>query len=272
MATELTEQDRRNQASWTTTAARDELDGNELYTDPGEGAAIELVRDRVRNTPILDLGVGLGRTIPILKPIASEYLAIDYMPLMVKTCHERFPDARVIEGDARELAGCPSNHFGLVQFSYNGIDAVTAADRKKVFRAVRRVLAPGGIFLFSALNMEGPGYREKPWHIPRPETNNPLRYALSIARTLRWMPRHVKNWMELQKFNERGPGYAVSTLSAHHFTIVAHYTTLERQLDELAREGFSRDAPVFENRTGGRVHVGDDTSRCDWFHFVAEKV
>ena len=267
---ELSEQDLLNQAAWKTTAARDELDSNELYSDPGERSAIESVRERVRGKPILDLGVGLGRTIRLLRPLTSDYRAIDYLPLMVKTCHERYPDACVDVGDARELTGLPAGHFGLVQFSYNGIDAVAAADRKLVFRAVRRVLASGGVFLFSALNLDGPGFRERPWHAPRPQTRDPLRYAVSVARAVRWMPRHLVNWRRLQTFNEHGPGYAVATLSAHHWTIVAHYTTLERQLDELEREGFSRDAAVYDNKSGARVRAGGDTSRFDWFHFVAE--
>lgn len=269
--TELSEQDRRNQATWITRAARDELDLNQLYTDAGERAAIEHVRDEVRGKPILDLGVGMGRTIPILKPLAGDYRAIDYMPLMVRICRERHPEASVDLGDARVLEGFPPGHFGLVQFSYNGIDAVSAADRKLVFQAVRRVLAPGGLFLFSTLNLDGPGYRVRPWHLDVPRTGNFFRDAVGLVRALRWAPVHLVNWLRLRHLCEQGVGYAVAPLSAHHWGIVAHYTTLQRQLDELEREGFDRDAMVFDNKEGSRVTAGDDTSRFDWFHFVARR-
>ena len=259
----LNKQDLINQRAWKTRHARDELDANELYTDAGERVAIESIRERVHGKPILDLGVGLGRTIRILKPLTTDYRAVDYMPLMVETCRERHPEAHVEVGDARDLAGLPSEYFGFVQFSYNGIDAVSAADRKLVLRAVRRVLAPGGTFLFSTLNLDGPGFRARPWHIQK-------RDAWSLARAARWMPRDVINWLRLRKLTERGPGHAVAALSAHHWSIVAHYTSLERQLDELVREGFVHDA-VYDNQEGARVSVGDDTSRFDWFHFVATR-
>lgn len=269
--TELTAQDRRNQATWTTRAAREELDYNQLYTDAGERAAIEHVRDEVRGKSILDMGVGMGRTIPILKPLTGDYRAIDYLPLMVRICRERHPYARVETGDARVLAGFPSGHFGLVQFSYNGIDAVSAADRKLVFRAVRRVLAPGGLFLLSSLNLDGPGHRGRPWHLDIPRANNPFRNAARLVRALWWAPVHLVHWLRLQSICEQGTGYAVDPLSAHHWGIVAHYTTLQRQLDELEREGFGRDAVVFDNKEGSRVTPGDDTCRFDWFHFVARR-
>lgn len=263
MTTQLSEQDLRNQAAWMTTAARKELDDNDLYTDLGEEHAIDGLRERVRGQPILDLGVGLGRTIPILAPLTDDYRAIDYMPRMVETCHERHPRARVELGDARDLTGVPSEHFGLVQFSYNGIDAIAASDRKKVFASVRRVLRPGGTFLFSALNLDGPGFRARPWHVQPPEN------IVALARAARWMPRHTLNWLRTKKLDERGDGYAVAALSAHHWTIVAHYTTLARQLDELAREGFQPEVAVYDNKAGALVKLGDDTSLFDWFHFVA---
>jgi SAM-dependent methyltransferase len=271
LPTELTEQDKCNQATWTTLAARDELDYNELYTDAGERAAIEYVRDEARGKPILDLGVGMGRTIRILKPLTSDYRAIDYMPLMVRICRERYPDESIEVGDARNLAGFPSGHFGLVYFSYNGIDAVSAADRRLVFRAVRRALAPGGLFLFSSLNLDGPGYRARPWHLDLPKTNNFLQYAMSLARAVRWTPVHLATWNRLRRLSERGEGYAVAPLSAHHWGIVAHFTTLQRQLDELEREGFGSDAVVFDNKQGARLTLGDDTSRFDWFHIIARR-
>ena len=268
----LTERDLRNQAGWAAPAARRERDSNKLYTDPGEAAALAFVRERIRGQPILDLGVGLGRTIPILKPLTKDYRAIDYMAQMVKTCRERYPDARVDVGDARDLEGFPSDYFGLVQFSFNGIDAGGAEDRRRILRGARRVLVSGGTFLFSSLNMNGPGYRERPWRIDLPRTRNPARFAWDIVRPLRWMPLHVINWAGLRKFEERGLGYGVSPLPAHHWTLVAHFTTLERQLEELSREGFSNAGPVFDNKHGKPVHVGDDTTDFDWLHIVAVKV
>jgi SAM-dependent methyltransferase len=239
------------------------------FTDPGERAAFDHVRELVRGKPILDIGVGTGRTVPLLTPLTTDYRGIDYLPAMVEATHRRYPDVRVDVGDARSLTGCPEGHFGLVTFSFNGIDAVSATDRRLVFRAVRRVLAPSGLFFFSTLNLDGPTYRERPWRIRVWPTRNPARFAWRLARSIALAPLDMVNWMKIREMGERGPGYAVAPLSAHHYGVIAHYTTLARQLDELAEEGFERDAVTFESKRGARVSAGDDTSAADWFHLVA---
>ncbi len=267
----LSAQDKLNQSVWSTATAERDLDYNEVYTDEGERIALELVRQEVRGKPILDLGVGRGRTIPLLQPLTDDYRALDYLPQMVETSRNRHPGARVELGDARTLTGFPSGHFGLVQFSYNGIDAVRASERSQVFSAVRRVLAPGGLFLFSALNLGGPASRQRPWHLELPRTKDPLRFAVRLVRSLAWTPVHIAKWFSLKRHTEVGDGYAVAPLSAHHWSLVTHYTTLERQLNELEREGFGRDPVVIENQHGKRVALGDDTSAVDWFHFIARR-
>ncbi len=267
----LSQQDRHNQNVWSTREAQRDLDYNQDYTDPGERAAIAFVTKHIEGRPILDLGVGRGRTIPLLKPLTSDYRAIDYMQKMVDASRERFPDTNVRLDDARVLAGVPSETFGLVQFSYNGIDAVSAADRKQVFAAVHRVLTPGGLFLFSTLNMQGPAFRKRPWHLTFPLNTDPLRFGVRLARSVAWTPLHIAKWFRLQSYTEAGKGYRVAPLDAHHWGVVAHYTTLERQLEELEREGFSRDPIVFDSQEGRQVQLGDDMSGFDWFHFVARR-
>jgi SAM-dependent methyltransferase len=264
-------QNTTNRRTWSTPAARRDLDGVHGYTDPGEQAAIERVREEVRGKPILDLGVGTGRTIRILSPLGSASRALDIQPQMVALCRARHPGARVDVGDAREHSDCPSNHFGLVYFSFNGIDAVSSQDRRRVLRAVRRVLAPRGIFLFSTLNLDGPSFRERPWRVRLWRSRNPIRHAVNIGRWLMGVPLDIANWMRIRREGERGPGYAVAPLSAHHYGVLAHYTTLSRQLEELAQEGFSPEVPVFESCHGDRVSPEDDTSKIDWFTILARR-
>ncbi len=267
----LSAQDKLNQRAWSTATAGRDLDYNEVYTDEGERVALELIRQEVRGKPILDLGVGRGRTIPLLQPLTNDYRALDYLPQMVEISRKRHPGVQVELGDARTLIGLPSAHFGLVQFSYNGIDAVRPSERSQVFSAVRRVLAPGGLFLFSTLNLGGPASRQRPWHLALPHTRDPLRFAVRLVRSLAWAPVHVARWFNLKRHTEAGDGYAVAPLSAHHWSLVTHYTTLERQLAELEREGFGRDAVVIENQQGRQLKVGDDTSPVDWFHIIARR-
>src|SRR2546423_621717 len=75
----------------------------EGFSDPGEHSAIEEVERHARHQPILDIGVGGGRTIPILRRISRDYTGIDYIPELVLACRRRFPEAHVMLGDARNL-------------------------------------------------------------------------------------------------------------------------------------------------------------------------
>jgi SAM-dependent methyltransferase len=264
-------QDDLNQRTWSSASAMRSLGRHVGFLDRGEQAAFTHLVERVRDTPILDLGVGPGRTIPIFSPLTQDYRALDYLPVMVEASRRRYPGVNVEVGDARSLDGYPSAHFGLVSFSHNGIDAVSAVDRRRVLRAVHHVLAPNGLFFFSTLNLDGPSYRERPWRIRVWPTRNPLRYAWRVARQVALAPLDTANWLRIRQGGERGAGYAVAPLSAHHYGVLAHYTTLGRQLLELEEEGFARDVAVFANDQGERIPVGADTSKIDWFNMVARR-
>jgi SAM-dependent methyltransferase len=271
VVTGASSQEELNRATWSKTAAQQDLLRGAAFTDPGERVAFTHVLDDVRGRPILDLGVGMGRTVPILKPLASEYHGIDFVPAMVEATRRAHPDASIALGDARSLSELEGDHFGMVVFSYNGIDAVPSADRRKVFRAVHRVLAPRGVFLFSTLNLDGPSFRERPWKVRVWPPATPLGAARQALRQLVGAPRDLVNWMKIRHGGARGPGFAVAPLSAHHYGVLAHYTTLERQLRELADEGFAADPLVFDNARGDRVLPGAGTRDIDWFHIVATR-
>lgn len=267
-------QDVLNLETWSKPSVMQQLSEGAQFTDPGERAAMEFVRGQVRGKPILDLGVGTGRTIPMWRSLTTDYRALDYSAAMVATCRSKYPGVKIDLSDARDLGAYPAGHFGLVTFAFSGIDAVPAKDRRKVLRSVHRVLQPGGLFLFSSLNIEGPSYRERPWRIRVWPTRNPIRALMSVAKQAVGMPIDFSNWLKIRRSFEEGPGYAVAPLSAHHYGVLAHYTTLARQLAELEEEHFEAGAgraAVFESRYGKRVGPGDDTSRSDWFHFVARK-
>jgi SAM-dependent methyltransferase len=264
-------QDELNSRTWSSASAMRSLGRHVGFSDRGEEAAFTHLLERVRDKPILDLGVGLGRTIPLLSPLSQDYRALDYLPVMVEASRRRHPGVKVEVGDARSLDGYPSDHFGLVSFSDNGIDAVSAVDRRRVLRAIRHVLAPHGLFFFSTLNHDGPSYRERPWRIRVWRTHNPLRYAWRVAQQVALAPLDTANWRRIRQRGERGAAYAVAPLSAYHYGVLAHYTTLGRQMLELEEEGFARDVAVFGNDQGQRISVGVDTTQIDWFNIVAAR-
>jgi SAM-dependent methyltransferase len=162
-----TAQDRINQKAWRSRSARRRYGTASDWTDPGEAAAMAWLAEEVRGQPVLDVGVGGGRTVPLLRAVSDDYTAVDYMPEMVDLCRRNHPGVRVLQMDARDLSRFADRSFALVMFSFNGIDAVDYAGRLAILREFARVLRPGGVVLFSTHNRQGPSYRATLSHFVR---------------------------------------------------------------------------------------------------------
>jgi SAM-dependent methyltransferase len=242
----------------------------EGWTDPGERVALTCVKADAANQPILDLGVGAGRTVPLLLEISKDYVGLDYTPELVRACQQKHPSVRVLHGDARDLTQFADESFQLVVFSFNGIDAVNADDRLSVLREVRRVLRPGGAFLFSSHNRNGPGPREKlSFGIDR--TRNPVKLAERFMVAVLHAGRTVRNYESYSKLNYDGDAYSIRNASAHNHGILIHYISLQRQMSQLDSIGFQPAPLVFASSDGRRLSPGDDTNDAWWFHVVVRK-
>lgn len=261
--------DHINQATWQrgdTVAGYRQLKG---WTDPGEQAAIARVATEAAGGPILDIGVGAGRTTALLQHMGSEYVGIDYTPAMVAACRTAYPDQRFEQMDARDLAALPPDHFSLAVFSFNGIDSVAPADRPRILAEVHRVLRPGGLFVVSSHNRHGPGTREQP-HLHVPLSANPLRMGWRLAKGLRSLLRGRRNHQLLSGANELHDDWALLNAGAHEFGLVIVYTSLAEQRRQLATAGFEVEA-VFDNVQGERVAGDGMQPDAWWFHYVARK-
>src|SRR5260221_3829217 len=84
-------QDRITRTAWRSRSAQNWYGNARDWTDPGEASAISWLAHRVRNQPILDVGVGGGRTVPILTSISGDYTAVDYTPELVELCRRNHP-------------------------------------------------------------------------------------------------------------------------------------------------------------------------------------
>jgi len=267
-----TVQDRINRKAWTSWGARHWFAAAVEPTDPGEAAAIARIADQVRGTPLLDVGVGGGRTVQMLRALSNDYVAIDYTPELVEICRRNHPGVSVHRMDARDLSAFADNSFGLVMFSFNGIDAVDHEGRDAILREFARVLRPGGLLLFSTHNMRGPSYREnltRFLQLPK-WSPNPLRLGFNTARIIVNLPLATINYLRHSRLNREYDGYAVRVCAAHKFGIVILYTEMAAQKRALANLGLQTEV-VFGNLDARELSEDDDVSQVYWFHFIARK-
>ncbi len=262
---------RRNQDIWAQRRVVQEYEAADGFLDAGERAAFARVAALSQGEPVLDLGVGGGRTVLLLRPLASNYVALDYVPAMVKACARRFPDVDVQLGDARDLRTLPDQSFGLVCFSFNGIDAIDHQGRRRALSEVHRVLKPGGTFWFSTLNLDGMGRRMRPWVPEWPKRKDGLlRFTVRVLRTPSAVARRTRNYLGLKRRFTQGDGWCTGTLSAHDYRLLVHYTTLASELRELLEIGFE-PAPVVLDTAGRTVGADADVHDVFWFQILARK-
>ena len=258
-----------NRGTWTKQRTLRWFEQFEGWSDVGEEQAIKDVAPMVKGASILDIGVGAGRTVPLMLELSADYIAVDFAQPMVDACQRKYPDQRVAWADARDLRAFEDSTFGFVMFSWNGIDAIDHEGRAKAFAEINRVLRPGGIFLFSTLNENGPEARARPWKrsINKHEGSPAGRALRAVAS----VPVDMANYLRLRRKWEYGDGWSMRSLSSHHFGLITHYTTLERELRELAEFGFEL-VQLRENSSGSLVQPGDDTTNSAYWHVIARKL
>jgi SAM-dependent methyltransferase len=111
---------------------------------------------------VLELGVGVGASLPLL-PRGVDYVGIDSNPYMLRharaTAERCDLPARFARMDAARLA-LPKHHFDTVLAM---LVLCSVEDPARVLAEVRRVLQPGGRFLFMEHVAAAPGSRTRKW-------------------------------------------------------------------------------------------------------------
>ena len=219
-----------------------------------ERNALATVIEKVKDQPILDLGVGAGRTVKGLLQISHDYTGVDYVPEMVDHCRKAFPGVRFEHGDARSLSQFPDQSFALVFFSCSGMGMVDHEGRLLILNEVHRVLMPGGFFVFSTANLNGSNARRVfAWPRVTPSTD-PLRFMVRRARFLGDVGVRVVNRLRFKRHEAHAPTYAILNDVSHNYGTFAYFITLENQRRQLQDAGFSSDAVVFD-LSGRRVET-----------------
>jgi len=229
-----------------------------------EEAILNVLRSRLPQWRMLDLGIGGGRTTVHFEPLVYEYHGTDYAERMVEACLQRFPKAgprtRFFVLDATQMVGVPDHYYDFVLFSFNGIDCVAPQDRDKVFREVQRVCKPGGYFCFSSHNL-----------LYLPQMYRPKRYArwgeflyqfyrIAMLVYYNGLPRRYA-----------GKKFAVLRDGVEHFSLSIYYIQPEYQVWQLQRMGF-RNIRVFSYKTGQEIdHSRLNTLHRDaWVYYLCE--
>ncbi len=206
---------------------------------PPERAALAELADEVRGRPVMDLGVGGGRTIEPLRALSHDYLGIDYSEAMVAAARAKYPGVAIDHADACDLSRYPADHFALVLFSCNGIGMVAHSDRLRILDSVRRVLRPGGAFVFSNHNRRAAVHHEL-FAFPALElATNPLRSAVRAARFARETAMRVGNRWRNLRHETATRDYAIVNGASHHYGVMLYLIDLEHQRAQLARAGFT---------------------------------
>jgi SAM-dependent methyltransferase len=240
----------------------------EGWIDRAERLLINQIADEVRTQPLLDIGVGGGRTAWMLRLLSADYVAVDWSPEMVATCRLEYPGVDFRECDARDLSMFGTGQFAFVFFSFNGIDVVSHDDRLRVLREIHRVLKPGGLFLYSTSNKNGLYSDCRPWHVMGHR---------SVARTVRFLVRFLaslphylrtyRNWWNRRQYTEEHGSWAIRTSAAYEFTVVVHWTMPSTERKTLRSIGFR----VSDLRSDVGEQFEGDSTDAPYFYLLARK-
>lgn len=258
----------RNRAVYSSGHLAHRFDSLGAWLDSGEWASVQSVLPFVRNQPLLDIGIGAGRTVGLLKLVSEDYLGIDYSPALLERARAHYPDEKLILADARDLSDLPASHYRLVMFSFNGIDSLDHDDRMKVMAQVSRVMHPDGYFVYSTLNKEGGLFDEPPWHAEiAPLSTLPERFLRSAARVVLRnadFRRKWRQWWSLRHETRNHGDWGEGRLNGPGSGLVVHWTTPGATIAELAQAGME---PVAMFGLDGRSF--DGPSKEPYFYVVA---
>lgn len=229
-----------------------------------ERTILDKIRPEIAGQPVLDIGVGAGRTTPHLLELTRDYIGVDYAAEMVEYCRPRHPGAQFATCDARNMAAFRDGQFAWVLFSFNGIDYVTPEDRLQVLREIRRVLRPGGLFVFSTHNADKPVHGA--FHLSNIEfTPHPVRLVREVIKYFTGWGHHLRN----RKQQVTAPDYSIRNDNAHNYRLLTYYIRKPDQVKQLQAHGFTDIRLV--DREGAWTDAATPDPRSSWIYFVARK-
>jgi SAM-dependent methyltransferase len=222
--------DRINRSAYATAEVVDWYDHLDVVLKPEE-VILKRITPLIRDKRLLDIGIGGGRTTRHLLEISRDYTGIDYTPRCVEIVRRKYPQAKILCADARDLGAFGDAAFDFVLFSFNAIDYMVHQDRIKALNEIHRVLKPKGLFMFSTHNRDYQYFDKLPWQ-------EALRFDLNHFKSCLYTFFHLFKHYRMRKYEIRTDTYAIINDIGHGFSLLAYYISLDEQVRQLRAAGF----------------------------------
>jgi SAM-dependent methyltransferase len=219
-------------------------------------------RDSLLGQQVLDIAVGDGPTPLYLSRMTADYIGIDPSESTVSECRARFPSVRFEVGSADDLSRFADQGFRLVLSASDGIGSLDHEARLRALAEIARVLQPGGIFAFSALNRNCPEGRDRPRFEWR---GSPLSLPSNLVRWFADVRKHA---------GTRGralaaPDYAVANDRADDYSRLHYYIDKDAQRRQVEAAGL--EVVEMHGANAAALSAEADDRDAPWIWYVARK-
>ncbi len=113
--------------------------------------AIMLLRKKISDIKVLDIGCGGGRTTVPLHNIGLKVVGLDPADKLIRSLQTKYPSIIICHWKCGQDLVFKNNSFDIVIFSHNSIDYLKPyRNRERALDEIHRVLKKDGFFIFSS--------------------------------------------------------------------------------------------------------------------------
>jgi ubiquinone/menaquinone biosynthesis C-methylase UbiE len=223
-----------------------------------EQTILNILKIKLPDMRMLDIGVGGGRTTLHFMNLVKEYVGIDFSYNMIKACRDKY--SKELHNisfklcDVRSMDIFADNIFDIILFSFNGLDYIQNNDRMTALREIRRVAKHGSYFCFSSHNI------------------------LSVKALYKYRLRYnilIELWRLLIILALNGnykkiinKDYAMINDGAHRYRLTTYYVNPFYQVNQLKTLGFN-NVRLF-SLTGNEIDKKSTEINDQWIYYLCE--